>query len=320
MLRVATAAARMAGSSRIPVGHRRERQEARIHARGIADPARRDARHRARRAGRRRECDRDRVSDHDPRHARMERPVDAVRRALRAMTLRPAAALLLAAGLALSTGARGQPATPAANGTKPEAPPAYEDRLIEGGSLAPDSLSDDAAAYNAQGWPRFWRIEGVSSYYDQQGLITRENGARFQRAHRHADSTARSLGRRHGASRPGSFIATLVQRGHRVRRQLVRQQRAWRGDHARHRSHAQRNIVSTFPRSPRSAERRNGSTTATVQLQASVGRAGKLRRLSPRGLPVAAAAAWRPRRAVGLRAALAGRRRSSRRARTSQSP
>ena len=128
------------------------------------------------------------------------------------MTLRRAVALLLAAGLTLSMGARGQPAMPAGNGTKPEVPPAYEDRLIEGGSLAPDSLSDDAAAYNAQGWPRFWRIEGVSSYYDQQGLITRENGARFsgsidtpQYGAITLDATARA--------RPGSFIATVQQRG-----------------------------------------------------------------------------------------------------------
>ena len=126
------------------------------------------------------------------------------------MTLRRAAALLLAAGFVLSALARAQSPAPAANGTKPEALPAYEDQLIEGGRLAPDSLSDDAAAYNAQGWPRFWRIEGVSSYYDQQGLITRENGARFsgsidtpQYGAITLDATARA--------RPGSFIATVQQ-------------------------------------------------------------------------------------------------------------
>ena len=128
------------------------------------------------------------------------------------MNFRRAAALLLAAGFALSMGARGQQPAPAGNGAKPEAPPAYEDRLIQGGTLAPDSMSDDAAAYNAQGWPRFWRIEGVSSYYDQQGLITRENGARFsgsidtpQYGAITLDATARV--------KPGSFIATVQQRG-----------------------------------------------------------------------------------------------------------
>ncbi len=128
------------------------------------------------------------------------------------MTVRRIAALVLAAGFALTTLAKAEQAAPSGNGTKPNPPPAYEDRLIEGGTLAPDRMSDDAAAYNAQGWPRYWRIEGVSSYYDQQGLITRENGGRFSGSIDTPsygaitlDATARA--------RPGSFIATVQQRG-----------------------------------------------------------------------------------------------------------
>lgn len=128
------------------------------------------------------------------------------------MTLWRVAALALAAGLVSPNVASAQAPAPAANGTKSEPAPAYEDRLIEGGALAPDRGSDDAAAYNAQGWPRYWRIEGVSSYYDQQGLITRENGGRFSGSVDTPsyggitlDATARA--------RPGSFIATIQQRG-----------------------------------------------------------------------------------------------------------
>ncbi len=126
------------------------------------------------------------------------------------MKWRPATALVLAAGLLAWPLAAAQPPPPAGNGT-PSPAPAYEDRLIEGGALAPDSAADGGASYNADGWPRFWRIEGVTSYFDQQGQITRENGARFsafldtpQYGALSIDATARA--------RPGSFIATIVQR------------------------------------------------------------------------------------------------------------
>ena len=128
------------------------------------------------------------------------------------MILRLAAAFLLAAGLASSAAAQTPQAAPGRNGAKPEAQPPYEDRLIEGGALAPDRASEESAAYNGQGWPRYWRIDGVSSYYDQQGQITRENGARFSASldtpsygALTLDATARA--------RPGSFIATVQQRG-----------------------------------------------------------------------------------------------------------
>jgi len=126
------------------------------------------------------------------------------------MNWRPATALVLAAGLLAWPLAAAQPPPPAGSGS-PSATPEYEDRLIEGGALSPDSAADGGASYNADGWPRFWRIEGVTSYFDQQGQITRENGARFsafldtpQYGALSLDATARA--------RPGSFIATIVQR------------------------------------------------------------------------------------------------------------
>jgi hypothetical protein len=128
------------------------------------------------------------------------------------MTLRSAALMSLAAALAFPGAAGAQQGAPARNGTKVEVPPPYEDRLIEGGTLKPDSTSEDAAAYDREGWPRYWRVDGVSSYYDQQGRITRENGLRLNASIDTPeygaitfDATARA--------RPGSFIATVQQRG-----------------------------------------------------------------------------------------------------------
>ena len=126
------------------------------------------------------------------------------------MILRRAAALVLAAGLLGATLASAQSGAPAVSATAAPPTTRYEDRLIDGGTLAAD---DEAlgAPYNPEGWARYWRVEGVASYYDQQGLITRENGFRLsgridtpQYGAFSADATLR-VG-------PGSFIATLVQR------------------------------------------------------------------------------------------------------------
>jgi hypothetical protein len=126
------------------------------------------------------------------------------------MTRRSAAALVLAVGLVGCPLAAAQSSAPAGKASPAVAIP-YEDRLIEGGTLAPDSAADGGASYNADGWPRYWRIEGVTSYFDQQGQITRENGLRLsafldtpQYGALSIDATARV--------RPGSFIATIVQR------------------------------------------------------------------------------------------------------------
>ena len=127
------------------------------------------------------------------------------------MIRRPATALVFAAGLLAWPLAAAQPPAPVVAGIPSTAELPYEDRLIEGGTLPPDSAADGGASYNAEGWPRFWRVEGVASYFDQQGQITRENGGRFtgfldtpQYGALSIDATARV--------RPGSFIATIVQR------------------------------------------------------------------------------------------------------------
>ncbi len=126
------------------------------------------------------------------------------------MILRPAAALLLASTLLASSSTSAQSPSPSASATAEAAAVRYEDRLIDGGALAVDADAEGSTP-NPQGWPRFWRVEGVASYFDQQGQITRENGARLsgridtpQYGALSVDATVR-VG-------PGSFIATIVQR------------------------------------------------------------------------------------------------------------
>ncbi|MFO1322833.1 MAG: hypothetical protein U1F15_02110 [Burkholderiales bacterium] len=126
------------------------------------------------------------------------------------MMRRRAAALAFAVGLLGWTVALAQSGAPAAGNAGAPPTARYEDRLIDGGALPADEEAQ-GTAYNPEGWARYWRVEGVSSYYDQQGLITRENGFRLsgridtpQYGALSADATVR-VG-------PGSFIATLVQR------------------------------------------------------------------------------------------------------------
>lgn len=127
------------------------------------------------------------------------------------MISRQAAALALASGLVAWPIASAQPPSPTASGQAATAELAYEDRLIDGGTLEADGTEGGGAPYNPEGWPRFIRVEGVASYFDQQGLITRENGARVSAridtpsyGALSVDATAR-VG-------PGSFIATILQR------------------------------------------------------------------------------------------------------------
>ncbi len=57
----------------------------------------------------------------------------------------------------------------------PAAPPAYEDRLIEGGNLEP-AVSEELAIYNPEGLARTWRVEGFLSQVEQGSVKRHENG------------------------------------------------------------------------------------------------------------------------------------------------
>ena len=125
------------------------------------------------------------------------------------MIRRRVGASVLAAGLLGCSIAAGQPAPPRLD-VAPPPTARYEDRLIDGGTLPPDQEAL-GSPYNPDGWARYWRAEALASYYDQQGVITRENGFRLsgridtpQYGALSADTTMR-VG-------PGSFIATLIQR------------------------------------------------------------------------------------------------------------
>lgn len=54
-------------------------------------------------------------------------------------------------------------------------PPAYEDKLIEGGNLAPE-ITEELAVYNPEGVPRSWRIEGFASRIETGDTKRYENG------------------------------------------------------------------------------------------------------------------------------------------------
>ena len=79
--------------------------------------------------------------------------------------------ILFASALASLPSSWAQSAAP-----KPEAPPAYEDRLIDAGNLAALPPDEEAAAYNPEGLPREWRIDGFASRLEQGSVIRHENG------------------------------------------------------------------------------------------------------------------------------------------------
>jgi hypothetical protein len=95
---------------------------------------------------------------------------------------------------------------------KPEEPPAYEDKLIDGGNLAALPPDEGAVSYNPVGLPREWRIDGFASRLDQGGTIRHENGmvlsARLETLEYGAftlDGTVRGGG--------SNSVVTLFQRG-----------------------------------------------------------------------------------------------------------
>ena len=100
--------------------------------------------------------------------------------------------MLCAAQLALPMSAwpQSQPATqgrpPVVDGkaapASPTAVPAdapYVDRLIGGGELAPLPPEGESSDYNAEGWPRYVRVEAVASSISGSGGSSRQNGIRF---------------------------------------------------------------------------------------------------------------------------------------------
>src|SRR5450631_2535613 len=95
---------------------------------------------------------------------------------------------------------------------KPEEPPAYEDKLIDGGNLAALPPDEGTMSYNPVGLPREWRIDGFASRLDQGGTIRHENGmvlsARLETLEYGAytlDATVRGGG--------SNSVVTIFQRG-----------------------------------------------------------------------------------------------------------
>jgi hypothetical protein len=101
---------------------------------------------------------------------------------------------------------RTQPPTPAPS------PPAYEDNLIDGGTLAALRQEGEETTFDPSGLPRYWRVEAVTSNIQQGATTTHENGFRFGGRMDTPDYGALSLD---GTVRlrPGSGIFTLTQRG-----------------------------------------------------------------------------------------------------------
>ncbi len=86
----------------------------------------------------------------------------------------------------------------------------YEDRLIDGGTLAPD-VSDGPDAYDGSGLPRGIRIEGVVSRLKRNGVSTSEDGAA---AGAFFDTPSHGSFNLDGVFRTdGKGLATLAQRG-----------------------------------------------------------------------------------------------------------
>ena len=54
--------------------------------------------------------------------------------------------------------------------------PAYEDQLIDGGTLAPDDTDDGVGTYESSGLPKAWRIEAVKTVVESGGKSTTEDG------------------------------------------------------------------------------------------------------------------------------------------------
>ena len=95
-------------------------------------------------------------------------------------------------------------------GTQESVTNEYQDRLIDGGTLAPD-VSDAPDEYDQNGWPRAIRIEGVSSRLKRNGASVHEDGVS---AGAFIDTPAYGTFTFDGVQRTdGRGLATLWQRG-----------------------------------------------------------------------------------------------------------
>ena len=178
----ATAGARMAGSTGFLSGHRRQWPQSRVHARRAADPARRNARrsrstsHRGRAQSRSKYSIRSRSAARssgavDRRRSRPDSRHDRCGGSPRSR-LRPA--------WCRRTSRARRHRAPAANGTKSEPRSGVRRSADRRRGARPRSMGPMMPLRTTrEGWPRYLRVEGVSSYFDQQGLITRENGGRL---------------------------------------------------------------------------------------------------------------------------------------------
>lgn len=128
------------------------------------------------------------------------------------MSVRRRSRICCLISLTILQSAWGQPADSAKKAEEPGQSPDYEDRLIDAGNLAPLPVDSDDASYNAEGWPRAWRVEAYTSNFDQGGTITRENGLVLSGRLDTPDFGALTLDATL-RSRPNSSIFTLWQRG-----------------------------------------------------------------------------------------------------------
>ncbi len=128
------------------------------------------------------------------------------------MTERPTRPLALFATLVAFHSGSALAADPAKNTEGNDKPPAYEDRLIDGGGLTPLISEGDEAPYNAAGRPRSWRFEGFSSNFDRGGINQHENGMAVSGRYDTQDYGAFSLDATVRDSGNGNIV-TLWQRG-----------------------------------------------------------------------------------------------------------
>lgn len=117
----------------------------------------------------------------------MGRSVHTLRATVRRLRTRHAARVFCAACLAIPLAASPQSPPPGAGGASggnvavsaPAAQAPYVDQLIGGGELAPLVAEGRADGFNAEGPPRYYRVEGVASNISGSGTNSYQYGVRF---------------------------------------------------------------------------------------------------------------------------------------------